>query len=128
MASNRLGHHRFAKQICGWGSFADVQLRVQPAERVGTPVSFDVVDLDNDPRRADWIAGVEFGVRYALEHLPRSERQVAICVLRLHTNPVDSSTMAVAFATCLAVWNALGYVPQVVPMFDEKSRSFVFPS
>lgn len=125
MPEERRGKHRFAKQIGGWGSFADVEVVVSP--RNSNSALLDVGGLSDDPRGDDWLAGVQFGVRYALEHVPGSERNVSIRVPYLHTNPVDSSTLSVAFATCFAVWDALGHSPDAAPYFDDASKSFVFP-
>lgn len=125
MSKERHGRHRFAKQIGGWGSFAEVEIVVAPAN--DDCLVLDVGDLSSDPRRDDWIAGLRLGVRYALEHAPESSRDVSVRVVRLQTNPVDSSTLSVAFATCFAVWDGLELSPENPPFFDENSRSFVFP-
>ena len=125
MPQERRGKHRFAKQIGGWGSFADVEVVVIPA--AADNVIVDVVDLSSDPRRDDWVAGMQFGVRYALEHIPSSDSNVSVRVVYLNTNPVDSSILFVAFATCFAIWNAMEFPPENAPYFNDKSKSFVFP-
>lgn len=127
MDRERRGQSRFAVQVGPWGLFADVQLLVLPGSASDDRVALDVAHLAADPRRRDWIAGIDFGVQYALECLPLSERDISICITHLHTNPVDSSTMSVAFAACFAVWDAVGCIPKAIPRFDEDTRAFVFP-
>ena len=58
MPQERRGQHRFAKQIGEWGSFANVEVVVE----VGPPtVEVDVEGFQTDPRRRDWLTGVQLG-------------------------------------------------------------------
>ncbi len=127
MSDTRHGQFRYAKQIGAWGSFAHVELEVSD-NFTGETVTVDVAGLETDPRSADWIAGANCGVRYALDQLPSTDRDVSIRITCLRTNPVDSTSTSVAFATCFAVWDAVEFVPERPPFLDENTKEFVFPA
>ena len=126
MPQEHRGRHKFAEHIGNWGSFAEVEVIVE--SRTGGSVVIDVPGLLSDPRCGDWHAGLQFGVHYALEHVACPKRDLSVRVSHLHTNPVDSSTLSVAFSTCFAVWDALGQSPKSLPYFDHAAKSFIFPS
>jgi hypothetical protein len=123
----RIGHYRFSRQVGGWGAYADVRVAVQPTETPTVEVLFDVPGLHSDPRWYDWEAGARFGVHYAIERSPLVKTGIRVRITGISTNPVDSSSLTVAFATCCAVWDALGLTPANPPSFDECSKSFRFP-
>ncbi len=75
---------------------------------------------------AEYLAAIQFGVNYALACIPDST-EFRVNVQRLHTNPVDTTSMALAFATCHAVLNCFDDTPDNVPYFDRDTRSFAFP-
>ncbi len=118
------GKHRFGKQIGAWASFAEVEVVVES----GPPALIIEVDqFDRDPSHQDWLAGIQFGIRHALSKLPLRDRDVVVRVTSLDTNPVDSSVLSVAFASCFAFWNAVGHRPTDPPYFDDRTKSFTFP-
>jgi hypothetical protein len=124
-SQHRRGRFQLAKQVGDRGFFADVSVVLDciPNERL----AFAIEQLESDPRNADWIAGIQFGVAYALQQLPSAKANMSVLITDLHTNPVDSSSLTVAFATCFAVWDASGFVADRPPYFDESKMSFVFP-
>lgn len=41
---------------------------------------------------------------------------------------VDTTAMAMAYATCHAVWEALGKKPKRPPYLGDKTGSYIFPT
>jgi hypothetical protein len=88
------------------------------------------VTLDGDvhiDKHGRDIASIGFGAAYALGKIRKSEC-VGIVVHKLHMNPVDTTPMALAFATCHAVLACFNESPSVVPYFDRNARCFIFPA
>ncbi len=119
------GSYRLADQIGAWAVYADITLSVISRADDHPLVTLDA-ELQVDQHGRD-IASIGFGAAYALGYIPQSER-VGIIVHKLHTNPVDTTPMALAYATCHAVLACFNESPAVVPYFDGNSRSFVFPA
>jgi len=119
------GSYRLAEQIGGWAVFAEITLSAV-ARAEGQPlVTLDGnVQVDKEGRD---IASIRFGAAYALGNIPKSEC-VGIVVHQLHSNPVDTTPAALAFATCHAVLACFNESPSVVPYFDRNTRCFVFPA
>ncbi|MGY8771425.1 MAG: hypothetical protein ACKVH8_23675 [Pirellulales bacterium] len=119
-----IGTHRLAEQIGGWAVFADIEL-ITIARSGNTPlVSLDAgVSVDDAGR---YVCAIGFGTAYALEYMPGSD-PVGVFVTKLHINPVDTTPMALAFATCHAVLNSLNLKPEAAPYFERSTRSFVIP-
>ena len=118
------GSFRIAEQIGSWAVFADITLSAM-VRADGWPLVTlgQNVEVDADGRD---LAGISFGAAYALGYVGDSEG-VGIIVHKLHTNPVDTTPMALAFATCHAVFECLKVCPKTGPYFDRSARSFVFP-
>ena len=119
------GSYRLAEQIGGWATFADIDLITMARGDISSPL----VELDagvNVDASGQQIAAIGFGVAHALGYLPDSDF-VGVIVTRLHTNPVDTTPMALAFATCHAVLDSLDLQPENAPYFDREKRLFVFP-
>lgn len=119
------GSFRLAEQIGGWAVYADITLSAIARADEHPLVTLDA-DLHVDQRDRD-IASIGFGAAYALRYIPQSER-IGVIVHKLHTNPVDTTPMALAYATCHAVLACFNESPTVVPYFDQHSKSFVFPA
>lgn len=125
MAAVPTGSYRLAEQIGGWAVFAHITVSAIARADEHPLVTLDA-DLHVDQHGRD-IASIGFGAAYALGYIPQSER-IEIIVHKLHTNPVDTTPMALAYATCHAVLACFNESPTVVPYFDRNSRSFVFPA
>lgn len=119
------GSYRLAEQIGGWAVYDDITLSAV-ARADDHPLGILDADLHLDPHGRE-IASIGFGAAYALGYIPQSER-VGIIVHKLHTNPVDTTSAALAYATCHAVLACFNESPAVVTYFDRNSRSFVFPA
>ena len=119
------GSFRLAEQIGGWAVFADITLCVI-ARASGHPIVALGDNVDVDEYGHD-VASIGFGVAYALGYITDSD-DVGVFVHRLHTNPVDTTPMALAYAACHAVLNCFNEKPANAPYFDRDSRSFVFPA
>ncbi len=118
------GYFRLAEQIGSWAVFADISLSaIVRADRCPIVTLDQNVYIDTDGRD---LAAISFGAAYALGYIRDSEG-VGIIVHRLHTNPVDTTPMALAFATCHAVFDCLKVCPTNGPYFDRSTKSFVFP-
>ncbi len=119
------GSFRLAEQIGGWAVFADITLSAVVRAHGQPLVTLDrSVHVDQHGRD---VASIGFGAAYALGYIPQSEC-VGIIVHKLHTNPVDTTPMALAYATCHAILACFNESPSVVPYFDRNGRCFVFPS
>lgn len=118
------GSYRIAEQIGGWAVFAEIALAAI-VRTDGCPIVAldETVVVDADGRD---LAGIAFGAAYALGYVPDS-RGLGIFVHKLHTNPVDTTPMALAFVTCHAVFNCFDVSPTTGPFFDRSTKSFVFP-
>ncbi len=124
MPAVRTGSYRLAEQIGGWAIFAEITLSaIFRAE--GHPLVMFDGNVLLDQHGGD-IASIGFGAAYALSYIPQSER-VGVIVHKLHTNPVDTTPMALAYATCHAVLACFNESPASAPYFDRNSRCFVFP-
>jgi hypothetical protein len=119
------GSYRLAEQIGGWAVFAEITLSAVARADGQSLVTLDG-DLQVDQHGRD-IASIGFGAAYALGNIAQSEC-VGIIVHELYTNPVDTTPMALAYATCHAVLACFNESPTVLPYFDRNSRSFVFPA
>jgi hypothetical protein len=119
------GSFRLAEQIGGWAVFADITLSVV-VRRKGQPlVTLDQqVTVDDIERQ---IASIGFGVAYALTYIAGSD-DVGVIIHKLDTNPVDTTPMALAYATCRAVLKCFDGMPIKAPYFDRESRCFIFPA
>ena len=119
------GSYRLAEQIGGWAVFADIDLITVARADISSPlVTLDAgVTVDGSGQQ---LAAIGFGLAYALGYVPDSDL-VGVIVTRLHTNPVDTTPMALSFATCHAVLDSLDLQPDFAPYFDRETRSFVFP-
>ncbi len=118
------GKYCLKEQIGGWGIFADIELMtIRRAE--GMPlVTLECGLCDDESGR--YVAAIGFGAAYAF-HCVAESNDLGVIVTRLHTNPVDTTPMALAFATCHAVLKSLGLESTSAPDFDRQTRSFVFP-
>lgn len=111
------GHHRLARQSGGIGFFAEVHVVVSEHADSAVTISADAFAWlkesygpsarqppDSHPLRS---AAVH-GARFALEHLasPRATHAVSITLIRF--THVDTTPECAAFASCRAVWDALG--------------------
>ncbi|MGF1658680.1 MAG: elongation factor G [Rubrimonas sp.] len=107
-------HHRHRKQTGGAGQFADVKLRVAPAER-GEGFLFDEqVKGGAVPR--NYIPAVEEGAREAMKRGPLGfgAVDVAVTLLDGQHHAVDSSDMAFRIAARAAVAEALAQAAPVL--------------
>lgn len=106
------GSYRLAEQIGAWAIYADITVSV-------------VVRGADDPFVA--LEAIGLGAAYALGFVRNSD-DVGIVVCRLDTNPVDTTPLALAFATCHAVFKCFQISPPAGPQFDRSTKSFVFPA
>lgn len=115
---------RLAEQIGRWGIFADITISVA-LRTPGSP--FIAIGGNCGVEANSWeMASIGFGVSHALQHIPNSD-DLGATVLRLHTNPVDTTAMALAFAACHATFKCFEVMPASAPYFDRSSKTFVFP-
>lgn len=119
------GSYRLAEQIGAWAVFADLTLCAiaRGAEHPLVAIADGVV-VDDYGRD---VASIGLGVAYALSCIPNSN-EVGVIVQRLHTNPVDTTPMALAFTACHAALDCFNEKPSILPYFDRETRSFVFPA
>ncbi len=125
MVALSIGSYRLIEQIESWAAFAEISVSIVDRADGRPLVSFDevvqFVDRDRD------IVSIEFGATYALDSIPNTDR-LGVFVRKLVTQPVDTSSITLAYATCHAVLACFKESPVIVPYFDRNSRSFVFPS
>lgn len=123
MPQPRTGSFRLAEQIGAWAVFADISITlVTRGPGIALVRIEDNIHLDDERE----FAAISFGVSYALGYVPNFDA-LGVVVNKLHTNPVDTTPMALAFASCHAVLNCLDTTPANAPYFDRITRSFVFP-
>ena len=119
------GSYRLAEQIGGWAVYADLTLSpiARGTDRPLVTVADGVVvdDYGQD------VASIGLGVAYALTCIPESD-EMGVIVQRLHTNPVDTTPMALAFAACHATLDCFNKKLDRLPYLDRETRSFVFPA
>lgn len=106
--------YRLAIQNGGRALYAEIELECRRAEGSGGAVSF------SDHCDPDWEDAVRFGLLYARFGLHGDGRVPAysVRVLDLITQPIDSTPMAVAYATAMAFWQAIGRQPKGLPEID----------
>ena len=125
MSDDSTGSYRLAEQIGGWAVFAEITLSAFTRSKTHALLTVaDELALDEHGRE---IAHIEFGIAYAVSCMTEF-KDLGFCVQELHTNPVDTTPLALAFASCHAALKCLKVEPTMVPYFDRQSRSFVFPA
>ena len=124
MSAATSGSYRLAEQIGGWAVYADLTISVAARDRAHPLVTL-APSVTVDAPGPD-LAAISFGAVYAFGFVRNSDR-LGVIVHRLHTNPVDTTPMALAFATCHAVFQCLQISPTASPYFDRSTKSFVFP-
>jgi hypothetical protein len=119
-----------AEQLGGWGCFAKVKVEVQePQDKTQTSILFKEDAYYGKPIPPAWETVVSFGVNYAFEHLSPDMRNKGyiVIVTGMEDNPVDTTSVAVAYAAARALWDALGTTPQAVPWLDRSKKCLCFP-
>jgi hypothetical protein len=72
----------------------------------------------------------QFGIAYAWEHYPsdkKLKRGLNVHVKVVGWQPVDTTSVLVAYVACRAVWQALGWTPLKGPIVDEAAGAVIFP-
>src|SRR4051794_9476966 len=120
------GEYKFAIQRGSLGYFAKVSLEVA-LEGANQGLTVDFAFGDTGLQR--WQSAIQFGVAYVWDKLPNKfGRSMHVVVREIDYNPVDTSQMAMAFATIHALFNALDWLPGDAPTFDPESGLFIFPT
>ena len=119
------GEDKLVVQVGGKGYFGEVTLEVERLGRGGA------VTVYFDPSVSEqWKSGASFGIEYALEHVnthslfPNGGR---VRVLSIVWQPVDTSSVEIAFVAANALYKALGIQPSKKPEFDKNRGTFTFP-
>ncbi len=110
------GEFRLARQRAGRGLYARVKVEVTKGDPT-VLVDDDVFAWVNEvyaPNASayrdsdDFRGAAKLGAEHALRNLSNTSTLQRVRVVEIHVTTVDSTRSAVAFATCFAVWNALG--------------------
>lgn len=132
-----VGSYWFKRQSGGIGMYARVFVATEPAVAASSvEVSeheFEWLEEAYGPagwegRHAeDFRRGALWGAEYALNHRPvRSEPHfVRATILTIRATTVDTTENTVAFATCFAIWDALGVEGREIPFIE--GRRIIFP-
>ena len=116
------GKARVAQASGGYGYFAEVELEVE--------LGGQGLRLDFGPGATEWQEGARFGVAYALEHKGQSRedrRGARVRVLQIRGHAIDTTSMVVAYAAMLALWDALGESPARAPRIEGATGIFSIP-
>lgn len=128
--------YKLLKVSGGVGHYAKVSVTAEPAdEGSSVVVSDDVFAWLKDvygPDAYEWNVcdayrdGAKAGAAYALKHRTAHDQDHwKIVITKIDVSPVDSTEQTVAFATCMAVWDAIGDEGMHAPYFV--GRAVVFP-
>lgn len=121
-----LGTHTLAVQSGTAGFFACVSVRLEMVE--GGDERLEIMQAPDLP--SEWQTAAAFGIAYAREHLPRSQkfgRSFVVTVLEIRGHAVDTTLVAVAFAAAHAFWKAAGCQVPAGFDLDVPGRSFHLP-
>lgn len=124
MTVRRRGNYRLAEQVGDCAVFASIEISITDAESGNTTVTFAPSMANNQP--ANYLSAIHAGVNHGLS-IARCQVPQNVVVQRLETNPVDTTTEALMFASCMATLDGFGVVPLSKPLFEPTTRSFVFP-
>ncbi|MES1176670.1 MAG: hypothetical protein ABUL62_20270 [Myxococcales bacterium] len=122
------GEYKLARYLGGRTHYARVKVEITPGAQ-GVAIADSVFGWLKDvygPEAWEWRDcdhmrdGARAGALHALQNLLDSASVGHVLVTEIHASPVDTSTTDVAFATCLAVWNALGDQGRVQPTLDQE--------
>lgn len=120
------GAFRLAEQVGQFGYFAAIELVVE----ISTGSHGEVrIELPQE-LPSHWRNGLVFGIDYALGHARiQSSGQNISCVRveNLETNPVDTSSVLLAFVAAKAVCSAIHIEPPARFTFVPKDGAFLFP-
>ena len=117
-----------AKQSGDAAFYAAVEVQVDVVAITERTQALDISPPSNAP--ADWCRAVEFGIHYAGEHLPRSQRfgkKYAVTVISIKGHPVDTTLIVIAFAAAKAFWKAVGSDGPAGFELDVSARVFHVP-
>lgn len=120
------GSYRLAVQVDERGWYASITL-TRVARTKQRPLITFADQVDDAQLSDEEQVAIAFGASQALAWARQSLR-VGFRITQLDTQPVDTTDMALAFATCRAVLNLFDIPESVGPYFDRASSSFVFPS
>lgn len=124
------GCGRIAQQTGGFSVFAQVQIRVKPAEKNELRIGEDISTrfLQGTPEAPYYEPTIRFAFRYFLEKTRghRLHREpFAVEVFEIRTTTVDTTELSVVYATLLALSEALDINPDIV-RFNHEKRELVF--
>jgi hypothetical protein len=118
------GEFVLAKQLGSKGYYGRIRLAVEPTISRMLTVDFQA------GTEQQWRSGAEFGIVYGWELYHRGHPAVGglqVRVLEIHSQPVDTTNLVIAFVAANALWNALEWLPTRLPTFDLKNGIFSFP-
>lgn len=120
----REGEYTLQQQRGAKGYFGKVRLEIEMQQLPECSISF-LTSCDSK-----WKLGVEFGLVYGYDLFQRSDVNmsgVAVRVLEVIGQPVDTTCLVMAFVSAHAIWKALEWIPVKCPVFDPKTGHFTFP-
>lgn len=134
----RHGRFKLARQSGGIGLYADVTVLVSEIGQ-GPEIEFSGSEFAwlkdvYGPDAFEWACCHEFrrgavaGASYAVEHLSDSldGNRLRVVIEKIHAAPADTNERCVAYATCFAIWNALGLEGTQKP--EIRGREIYFPN
>lgn len=119
------GKYTLAEQSGDAGFYAEVAVRV----------SVEIGDSNlaisyGEEIEEDWRISIAFGIVYGREHMPRELRagkKISVKILSVQGHLVDTITIALAFASAKAFWNAMDHDGPMGFVLEKASRTFHIP-
>ncbi|MFD9903136.1 hypothetical protein [Streptomyces sp. NPDC059063] len=126
------GNCRLRRQTNRWARFAEVSVRLVPADRTEVVVRGDVFGGRRSAAAGaagdeGAVAEARDGAWYALRELPGHARGLLVEITEIVTAPADTGPGDVKLAAAHAVWRALGHQPSRPPFTGEDGNP-VFPA
>jgi hypothetical protein len=128
----RDGSYSIRKLIENYSFVAEVEIQIEEQNQEND-VIFDFVAecfSYSLPDSQIWRLAACYGALYALEHLPssvKSNKNYLIRFTKINGYIIDTSSIIVAYASCLAVFNSFSVRLDKMPFIDENTKSLCFP-
>lgn len=117
------GKYKVAQQINNRGIFAEIELEAAlhfHSSIVKIEYEFEIDRI--------WQAGIEFGIKYFIEHLQKPyAKGIQVKVTRFNYNEVDTKMALVSIVTIKALMDAYKATIYREPFIDFKNFMYCFP-
>lgn len=127
--TKKIGRFRLKEGAIGekYGFFADVTVELELGE---TPLARNPEIVYGEfswlVPDVDWRVATAFGARYAIRQMAECRNIERIRVVDVYGMIADTTEPVIAYATAMAVWDALSYVPPRPPKIDRENGLIMF--